>query len=162
MTPNLKTTLPAFLLALGLGCSSGKTLEDAAKAPAKAKPADNSLCYACHDVYQEDMLTQMHAKSGVGCGECHGRSKPHEEDKSSRVPPDVMFTADTMGTFCATCHHTHDAPAAKVIAQWQKRCVGKTKPDEASCTDCHGSHRMKSRTIRWDKKTRTLLSAASK
>jgi hypothetical protein len=156
-----RTAVTAILLGLGLGCSPGKSPE-AARTPPKPDPADNSRCYACHEAYQDDMLTQVHAKSGVGCGECHGRSKPHEDDKSSRVPPDVMFAADTMPVFCATCHPTHDAPAVKVIRQWQKRCAGKSKPEEASCTDCHGTHRMKSRTIRWDKKTRERIPSGAK
>jgi len=33
----------------------------------------------------------------------------------------------------------------------------KTDPDKIVCTDCHGEHRMKVRTIIWDKKTGKLL-----
>jgi hypothetical protein len=148
----IATVSASILLFLALGCTTGKSPETS-KAPRKSNPADNSRCFACHETYQDDLLTQIHGKSGVGCGECHGRSKAHEEDKSSRVAPEVMFTADSMAPFCATCHATHDAPAVKVIRQWQKRCAGKNRPEEATCTDCHGSHRMKGRTIRWDRKT---------
>lgn len=151
-----RTVIPVILLGLAAGCSTGKP-QEASKAPRRANPADNSRCFACHETYQDDLLTQMHGKSGVGCDGCHGRSKAHEEDKSSRVPPEVMFATDSMAPFCATCHTTHDASAVKVIQQWQKRCAGKSRPEEIACTDCHGSHRLKSRTIRWDKKTGALI-----
>jgi len=108
------------------------------------------------------MLSQSHRKAAVGCADCHGRSVAHAEDKDKSVPPDVMFTPDFMVPFCATCHRTHDAPAVKVIAQYQKRCPGKVKPEEVTCTDCHGTHRLKARTVRWDRKTRALIPGEDK
>jgi len=58
---------------------------------------------------------------------------------------------------CAECHEQHDAPARKVIERWQKRCPAKANPKEAVCTDCHYEHRLRSRTVVWDKKTGKLV-----
>ncbi len=141
------------------GCSAGFS-RDPDKAQVKA--AANTECYGCHESYQDEMLSQSHRKAGVGCAECHGASKAHMSHPKGLVPPDVMIDADLMPVFCATCHRTHDAPAVKVIAQYRKRCAGKTNPEEIACTDCHGAHRLKARTVRWDRKTRELIPAEKK
>ncbi len=49
-------------------------------------------------------------------------------------------------------------PAQKVIARLLERCPEKTNPAALVCTDCHGEHRLKVRTVVWDKETRKLLS----
>jgi hypothetical protein len=38
-----------------------------------------------------------------------------------------------------------------------ERSLDKTDPKRIVCTDCHGEHRMKVRTVLWDKKSGTLL-----
>ncbi|MCP4258599.1 MAG: hypothetical protein GY774_14030 [Planctomycetes bacterium] len=55
------------------------------------------------------------------------------------------------------CHKSDDVPPAKVVARWKERNLVKIKPEEIVCTDCHGDHRMKVRTIIWDKKSGELL-----
>ncbi len=121
--------------------------------------ADNLACHCCHTDYEEEWLALEHAKANVGCMKCHGDSLPHRDDEDNATPPDVMFARDKIDAACKKCHDDHDVPAAKVIARWQKRRLGKTDPDKVVCTDCHGQHRLKERVVRWDKNTGKLLDA---
>ena len=68
-----------------------------------------------------------------------------------------MYPPEAIAEKCAECHEEHDAPAVEVIARWQERCPKKTDPSTIVCTDCHGDHRLKIRTVRWNKKTRKLI-----
>lgn len=58
---------------------------------------------------------------------------------------------------CKVCHEGHDVPAAAVVLKWQKQTGQKEQTDPITCTDCHGNHRLKLRSVRWDKKTGKLL-----
>jgi hypothetical protein len=134
-------------------------------APPEKKPeegigpkADNSACYVCHTNYDGEELVHQHMIADVGCVKCHGESIAHRNDENNITPPDVMFPAEAIDTACVKCHETHDAPARKVLARFAERCPGKTNMSEVICTDCHGDHRAKLRTVRWDKKTGKLIS----
>ena len=119
--------------------------------------ADNSSCYVCHTNYQDEEMVAVHAENDVGCIKCHGESLAHRNDENNTTPPDKMYPSEAIDASCATCHDEHIAPAKKVIARWRERCPAKTDPGEILCTDCHGEHRLKLRTVRWDKKTGKLL-----
>ena len=119
--------------------------------------AENQPCFVCHVNYQEEVLASGHAKGGISCVKCHGDSFAHRNDENNTTPPDIMVPAEGIEPLCVTCHMMHDVPAAKVIARWQERCPDKQDPLTIVCTDCHGQHRLKVRTVQWDKKTRTLL-----
>lgn len=119
--------------------------------------ADNSACYVCHGNYQEEPMVLSHAKEDVGCADCHGESHDHRNDEDNITPPEKMYAEGDIGPACAKCHETHDAPAAKVIARWQERCPAKSDPEKLLCTDCHGTHRLKFRTVWWNKKTGELV-----
>lgn len=117
------------------------------------------MCNDCHMGYIEEPLVLAHAKAGMSCDSCHGRSRAHYSDESNSTPPEKMYPADRIVPFCKGCHHSHDVPADKVIALWMKKQPGRTDPEKIICTDCHGEHRMKVRTIIWDKKTGKRLRA---
>ncbi len=119
--------------------------------------ADNLACYCCHANYEEEEFVVYHAKANVGCIKCHGESYDHRNDENNVTPPDIMFPPEKIESNCQECHQTHDAPAKEVITRWQERCPNNAKPEELLCTDCHGEHRLKVRTVRWDKRTRKLL-----
>lgn len=123
--------------------------------------ADNSACFVCHTNYQEESLASVHALEDVGCVRCHGASLAHRNDENNTTPPDKMYAADAIDPACVECHDTHDAPARKVLARWKARCPEKTDFSQVVCTDCHGEHRLKLRTVRWDKKSGKLLTAGS-
>jgi hypothetical protein len=122
-----------------------------------AKTADNAACYVCHGNYEEEPLAAWHAAKDVGCVDCHGPSHAHTNDEDNITPPDVMYPAEKVDPACAECHHWHKAPATEVIARFLERCPQKTDLDKLICTDCHGMHRLKSRTTRWDKRTRAVI-----
>ena len=134
------------------------------KAPAKTaekRLADNGACFVCHVNYRGEELAVRHAGEGVGCADCHGPSHAHCNDENNTTPPDTLYPAAAIGKACGACHDSHDVPAVQVIARWLKRCATKTDPSTIVCTDCHGEHRLKLRSVRWDKKTRHLLPPAA-
>jgi len=115
------------------------------------------MCNDCHMGYIGEPLAFAHAKAGMSCDSCHGTSRVHYSDESNTTPPDKMYPADKIDPFCQGCHAAHDVPAQKVVACWVERNLGKTEPERIVCTDCHGEHRMKVRTVIWDKKSGKLL-----
>jgi len=119
--------------------------------------ADNAPCLVCHVNYKDEPLARQHADVKIGCVKCHGKSFAHRNDENNTTPPETMYPADEIDRACGKCHTSHNVPPAKVIARWQKRCPTKTDPKEICCTDCHGQHRLKIRTVRWDKKTGKLV-----
>ncbi len=123
------------------------------------KRADNSACYVCHGNYEGEELAQVHAEGNVGCVDCHGPSLGHRNAEDHLTPPDKMYPAEAIDPACQACHATHDAPAKKVLARWRQKCPQKTEPEQLTCTDCHGYHRLARREILWDKRTGKLLSS---
>ncbi len=132
------------------------------KTPGEGPVADNGACYCCHRNYEEELMVQQHAKANVGCVKCHGESVAHRNDEDNITPPDMIYAADQIEKNCEKCHDSHDAPAKKVIAAWQEKCPAKTHVEDLLCTDCHGDHRLKVRTVRWDKHTRKLIADTAK
>jgi len=58
---------------------------------------------------------------------------------------------------CQECHEGHDVPAAEVVRKWQKQTGQKVYEKPIICTDCHVEHRLKIRSVRWNKKTGKIL-----
>jgi hypothetical protein len=139
-------------------------LDEPAEEPAMPKldpqhpVADNTKCYVCHANYKEEPFVQWHAKANIGCVNCHGASPDHIADENNLTPPNTMYWPSKIGLSCYWCHPEHKAAARDVILRWQERVVGKADPKRVVCTDCHGEHRLKLRTIVWDKRTRVLIS----
>ena len=119
--------------------------------------ADNIACFVCHTNYEEEPFAVEHAKADVGCIECHGKSFAHRDDEDNITPPDVMYWPEKIASNCEQCHEEHIAPAVEVIVRWQERCPKKTDPEKIVCTDCHGEHRLKFRTVWWERKTGKLV-----
>ena len=118
---------------------------------------DNFACFVCHANYKAEPLVGWHAAVNLGCVTCHGKSYAHRNDENNTTPPDIMYPVDEIDRSCRKCHTTHNVPAAKVIVRWQQRRSNKTHLKIIVCTDCHGTHRLKLRTVQWDKKTGKLL-----
>ncbi len=119
--------------------------------------AENTACLVCHANYRAESLVNSHAAADIGCVRCHGESLAHKNDENNTTPPQTMYSADRIDPFCRGCHAAHDVPARKVVARWAERNPDKTDPERIVCTDCHGEHRMKVRTVIWDKKSGKLL-----
>jgi hypothetical protein len=162
--------------------------EKAFAAAATQAASENTACFVCHANYKTEFLANRHAKANVGCFNCHGESSAHQNDENNITPPEILYSADKIDPACRICHTTHKISPREIIVRWLERkeegenpsCKGchesddvhpekvigcwkeldldKTDPDKIVCTDCHGDHRMKVRTIIWDKNSGKLLS----
>ncbi len=132
------------MIGIALGCQNqlGKTSEASG-----ASKADNGPCYVCHARYETEKLTARHAKAGIGCVRCHGASEAHRADEKAATPPDIMYTPAKVNPSCMTCH-----PQDQIGRKWVHRPLFKdTTTPKKRCTDCHGKHRLATRTHTWDK-----------
>lgn len=119
--------------------------------------ADNGACLVCHMNFDDETLARNHASHEIGCVACHGDSFAHRNDENNTTPPETMFPAKAIDPFCQKCHKTHDVVAREIIRLWQAKAGPVADPDAITCTDCHGEHRIKVRTVIWDKATGKLL-----
>lgn len=120
-----------------LGCSNchGETIahkndESHLTPPDKMYPTSEidgacRKCHTSHDVQPAGIVRRWKERSG---------------DKKTDV-------------LCKECHESHDVPAAAVVRKWQKQGGQEIYEKPIVCTDCHGEHRLKKRSVRWDKKT---------
>ncbi len=129
--------------------------EDAAKDMAYLRINDS--CFVCHDNYKDEPLAVVHAKEDTGCADCHGQSLDHQNDEDNITPPEIMYPLGKIDSLCLECHDSHDASAKDVLQRWSERCPTKTDFDKLVCTDCHGYHRLKKRTVRWDKESGDVI-----
>ena len=153
---------PQGLVPLRVDRSAPLLLEEppakpAVKADPKKPVADNSACFVCHGNFQEESMVTVHAKENIGCVKCHGASLAHRNDEDNVVAPEKMYAPPRIDNACRVCHEDHDAPARKVIAMFQARFPPNTDPKKVVCTDCHGEHRLRVRSVWWDKTTGKLL-----
>ena len=79
---------------------------------------------------------KCHANHDVQPAEVVRRWKVHLGDKKTDV-------------LCKECHESHDIPAAAVVRKWQERTGQKKEAEQIVCTDCHGDHRLKMRSVRY-------------
>ena len=117
----------------------------------------NAACFVCHSNYEAEPLVRRHIAANVGCADCHGKSYAHRNDENNITPPDIMYPREKIEQMCGKCHIRHDISAARITALLQQRRQDKEEPREIVCTDCHGSHRLKLRSVRWDKRSGELI-----
>ena len=117
----------------------------------------NTACFVCHANYRAEFLVDRHAIAGIGCANCHGDSLAHKNDENNTTPPETMYPSEKIDPFCRGCHATHEVSPKEVVARWMERRLDTTDPDKIVCTDCHGDHRMKVRTVIWDKSSGGLV-----
>lgn len=126
----------------------------------------NSFCIACHYDFEEEELALDHELAGIGCERCHGESERHRSDEDNITPPELMYPKSRINPTCMMCHPRHEIievdahgplfAGAKTI--FDEAEVPGAGPKEKYCTDCHGKqHRIKVRTVRWDKATGELI-----
>lgn len=151
------TAQPAALRPLTIDKSAPLLLDE----PALNRPAADTpptltrslICHDCHGDFLRDSFSVTHGTNRVTCVSCHGLSEAHSGDEENITPPQIMYAREAIAVKCRECHEGHNAAADAVIALWQQRGLQKLKPAQLVCTDCHGTHRMKVRMVRWDKKT---------
>jgi len=129
----------------------------------------NPFCLACHADLEEEELVVEHLIAGIGCERCHGESERHRSDEENATPPEIMYPRAKINPTCMMCHprenieHVNDhkplLAGAKTIfdPEIDDSASGSADP-EICCADCHTEkHRMKVRTVRWDKATGEIL-----
>jgi hypothetical protein len=124
----------------------------------------NPFCRACHLDFDEEELALDHEIGGIGCERCHGESLRHRSDEANVTPPELMYPKERINPACMMCHPRQDIEYVKEHQPILEAAVSifETAPlDEHAakfCTDCHGlGHRMKVRSVRWDKCTGELI-----
>jgi formate-dependent nitrite reductase cytochrome c552 subunit len=134
-------------------CHANYQQEDLAQWHAK----NNIGCVDCHGESighknDENHLTapdKMYAAGEIdeACGKCH---TGHDVPAIKIVRRWKERTGDTKtDVLCKECHESHDFPAAQVVRSWQKRTGQKEQAEPIVCTDCHGEHRLKIRSVRY-------------
>jgi hypothetical protein len=162
LNPHRAGWLP-LLMALAVllsGCGAPPTAKTqkanpptANQAQVQRTPADNSYCYVCHVNYQEEALVKSHETAGIGCEKCHGMSVKHSADEDNLTAPDLLYAESRVAPFCLSCHAQE-----KLAKDSNHQAVFSTKAGSPQrCTECHGDHRLKNRTRRWDKDTGKLV-----
>jgi hypothetical protein len=141
-----------------------KAIQDPNKKPAGSFVA-NPFCKACHLDFDEEELALNHEIWGIGCERCHGESFRHRSDEANITPPEIMYLKERINPSCMSCHPRYDIrdrkdhqPILEAGLSTFEEATPVGENAKKYCTDCHGSkHRMKVRTIRWDKATGVLL-----
>ena len=144
--------------------------ETAAAGDYYARPAQafvaNPFCKACHLDFDDEEMALNHEIAGIGCERCHGESLKHRSDEANMTPPQLMYPKERINPTCMMCHPRHDIQHVEDHRPILEAglSVFETEPEtddpEAKkyCIDCHGPHhRMKVRTIRWNKATGQIL-----
>ncbi|UCD49285.1 MAG: hypothetical protein JSW27_17350 [Phycisphaerales bacterium] len=127
----------------------------------------NPFCKACHLDFDEDELALNHEIAGIGCERCHGESLKHRSDEANITPPQLMYPKERINPSCMMCHPRHEIRHVEDHQTILEAGLSVFETEEASCDDkdakkycidCHGPHhRMKVRTIRWNKATGEVL-----
>ena len=120
---------------------------------------ENAACFVCHANYTEELLVARHIKDDVACVDCHGKSYAHRNDENHTTPPDHIYAADAVAALCEKCHHAHEI-SPEELEDLRKGRTDKPHSDPVVCTDCHGKHRLARRSVRWNKTTGKLITAA--
>jgi hypothetical protein len=127
----------------------------------------NPFCKACHLDFDEDELALNHEIAGIGCERCHGESLKHRSDEGNITPPQLMYPKERINPTCMMCHPRHDIQhvedhrpllEAGLSVFETEQAPGDDADVKKYCVDCHGpDHRMKVRTVRWDKASGKVL-----
>lgn len=133
----------------GLSCTSCHTSMTGFPHPAHGQPVN---CATCHRSEASDVAASVHAKTGtISCAGCHGN--PHEIVPVND-PASPVYALNVPRT-CGTCH-SDPAMARKyglpnVYSMYMDSIHGFALTKEgllvaASCSSCHGTHRILSHT----------------
>jgi len=127
----------------------------------------NLFCEACHMDFGEEQLALAHERVGIGCERCHGESLRHRSDEANITPPQLMYPRNHINPTCMMCHARHAIRHVEAhqgileagLSVFEDEMPHDTDgPVTQACIDCHGrEHKMKVRTIRWDKCTGEVL-----
>ena len=141
--------------------SDDSTLKQTKEQSAKKETfVANQFCAACHYGFGNEELARKHERAGIGCERCHGESERHRSDEDNITPPEVMYPKQRINPTCMMCHpriEIKHVSSHKSILAGAETIFDKTN-NRKYCTDCHAEdHRIKVRSIKWNKATGELL-----
>lgn len=121
-------------------------------------PSPDTACFVCHANFEEEKLAKKHADTKAeklareeddehlrppkdrpkqaGCAGCHGPCFDHRSDEDNVTAPDIMYTRGEVKAACLKCHLPHKT-------ETKRKDGDGPPPPNATCTDCHGRHRVK-------------------
>lgn len=121
------------------------------------RPADNSLCFVCHQGLSKELITTAHSTENILCVDCHGRSTLHMEDEMLMTQPDVLYGRNEVEDLCRRCHGPHKDPVK--VEQFREEWYGRDRANgrvvnmRSICTDCHGEHNLAGKVAKAEKTT---------
>jgi ferredoxin len=119
--------------------------------------ADNSRCMVCHLNFAFDDFATGHAANGIGCETCHGTSDPHSADEDNITPPDKMWPLSKLNSMCMeACHPKAEMDPGLHEALFEGMAEAESEEKQV-CTECHGDHRLTTRTREWNRETGELI-----
>jgi hypothetical protein len=141
--------------------SDDSTLKQTKEQSAKKETfVANQFCAACHYGFGNEELARKHERAGIGCERCHGESERHRSDEDNITPPEIMYPKQKINPTCMMCHpraEIKQVSSHKSLLQGAETIFDKPS-NRKYCTDCHAEdHRIKVRSIRWNKATGELL-----
>jgi len=121
--------------------------DDPEPTPLETAGADNSRCHVCHINYAQESIAVTHAGANIGCKDCHGESDAHIADESwasggTGTPPEIMYPRAKVNGACMSCHKPENINTAEHKPLFDPA-------QDKVCTDCHGSHGLTRRKVRW-------------
>lgn len=156
----------SFLLVFVANCSFEKQAKEDYYKESSESSVANPFCFACHVDFEGEEFALNHELAGIGCERCHGESERHRSDEANITPPEIMYPEARINPTCMMCHPRHEIQHVKdhepLLAGaetiFDEKAEGSNAAEKKYCTDCHGTqHRMKVRTIRWNKATGELI-----
>lgn len=82
------------------------------------------VCSRCHVTAVLEWGISGHAKAGINCQSCHGRSQGHVKNERDEVKPDHIPHGAAIAALCQRCHTSGCPKTAK----------------KADCQSCHNVH----------------------
>lgn len=146
MRSDYKVALPLFILF---------TLLLARPAQAETVDDESSSCMVCHGEQKVEYKGSIHDKRRILCHDCHGgdpTSLDEEESMSKRAGFIGKPSKRQLTFLCGNCHEdrkrmkpygipTHQLEDYKT-SQHGIAALERDDPNTATCTDCHGTHRI--------------------
>jgi hypothetical protein len=122
---------------------------------AQAVDEESYSCMVCHGEQKVEFKESIHAKMGILCHDCHG-GDPRSLDQETSMSKKAGFigkpTRKDLVFLCGNCHAdrkrmqpfgipTHQLDDYKT-SMHGIAVLERNDPNAATCTDCHGAHRI--------------------
>lgn len=112
--------------------------------------AVHEVCASCHGENSAGFLTHPHAKAGLSCDICHGKSEAHAQS-GGNAEVERVVAAPGIAELCGACHATATKGAGAVpkgqpimkvylASKHGKLVAERSRTRAPNCGTCHGVH----------------------